>query len=184
MKAAILALLDPHRWAMVSAPVTRSRVAAPDDHTLHPNRAMATKTPRLGRPTRWALALAALGIAGVLATARGLEPDPRGYGTHVRLGLPPCQFCAVTGYRCPSCGMTTAFACVVRGRLGAAWRANPAGSLLAPLCAVLVPWLLAVAIGGRPWGFRTLDGPLTVLVVAAVAVSLVAWTVRLLLGGR
>ena len=169
---------------MVSAPVTRSGVAAADDHTADPNRAMATETARLGRPTRWALALAALGTAGVLATARGLEPDPRGYGTHVRLGLPPCQFFAVTGYRCPACGMTTAFACVVRGRLGAAWRANPAGSLLGPLCAVLVPWLLVTAILGKPWGFRTLDGPLTVLVVAAVALSLVAWTVRLLLGGR
>jgi Protein of unknown function (DUF2752) len=145
---------------------------------------MATANPRLGRPTRWALALAALGAVGVLATARRLEPDPRGYGTHVRLGLPPCQFLAVTGYRCPSCGMTTAFACAVRGRLGAAWRANPAGSLLAPFCAVLVPWLLAAAIAGRPWGSRTLEGPLTVLVVATVALSLVAWTVRLLLGGR
>jgi hypothetical protein len=169
---------------MVSAPVTRSRVAAADDRIPDPNRTMATATPRLGRPTRWALAVAALGAVGVLATARALEPDPRGYGTHVRLGLPPCQFFAVTGYRCPSCGMTTAFACVVRGRLGAAWRANPAGSLLAPLCALLVPWLLAAAIGGKPWGFRTLDRPLTVFVVAAVALSLVAWTVRLLLGGR
>jgi Protein of unknown function (DUF2752) len=145
---------------------------------------MATANPRLGRPTRWALALAALAVAGVLATARRLEPDARGYGTHVRLGLPPCSFRAVTGYRCPSCGMTTAFACAVRGRLGAAWRANPAGSLLAPTCALLVPWLLAAAIAGRPWGFRTPEGPLTVLVVATVALSLVAWTVRLLLGGR
>jgi hypothetical protein len=170
---------------MVSAPVTRSRVAAAaDDRTSNPNRAMAPATPRLGRPTRWTLVLAALGAVGILVTARWLEPDPRGYGTHVRLGLPPCQFLAVTGSRCPSCGMTTAFACVVRGLLGAAWRANPAGSLLAPLCAVLVPWLLAAALGGKPWGFRTLDVPLTVLVVAAVALSLVAWTVRLLLGGR
>jgi hypothetical protein len=156
----------------------------PDDHTPDPDRVMATPNPRLRPPTRWALAVGALAVAGVLATARRLEPDPRGYGTHVRLGLPPCSFLAVTGTRCPSCGMTTAFACAVRGRLGAAWRANPAGTLLAPSCALLVPWLLAAAIAGRPWGFRTLDLPLTVLVVATVALSLLAWTVRLLLGGR
>lgn len=145
---------------------------------------MATPHPKLGRTTRWALAFGALGVVGVLATACWLEPDPRGYGTHVRLGLPPCGFFAVTGYRCPSCGMTTAFACAVRGRLGASWRANPTGSLLVPSFAVLVPWLLAAAIAGRPWAFRTLEGPLTVLVVATVALSLLAWTVRLLLGGR
>ena len=145
---------------------------------------MATPLPSLDRPTRWALALGAVGVAGVLATAGWLEPDPRGYGTHLRLGLPPCAFLVMTGCRCPSCGMTTAFSCTMRGRFHAAWRANPAGSLLASSCAVLVPWMLAAAVGGRPWGFRTLEKPLTVVGVAAVALSLVAWTVRLLLGGR
>ena len=62
-----------------------------------------------------------------------------------------------------------------------AWRANPAGSLLAPTCAALIPWLLVSAALGRPWGCRSLDRPLTLLVVATVALSLLAWTFRLLL---
>jgi len=143
---------------------------------------MATPSTPLGPRTRWALTAAALGLAALLGLARRLEPDPRGYGTHRQLGLPPCAFLAATGRPCPSCGMTTAFAWFARGRPLRAWRANPAGSLLAPACAGLIPWLLAAAAWGRPRGSRTIDTPLTVMVVATVAVCLLAWTVRLVLG--
>ena len=40
------------------------------------------------------------------------------------------MFFQVTGYRCPSCGMTTAFAWFVRGQFDRSWQANPVGSLL------------------------------------------------------
>jgi hypothetical protein len=129
------------------------------------------------------LAALALALVAVLATAGRLRPDPRGYGTHEQLGLYPCAFFAVTGYRCPSCGMTTAFAWGVRGRLDRAWVANPAGAFLAPACAALIPWLLACAASGRPrWGARSVDGPLVSIVVAAVALGLGAWTFRMILG--
>src|SRR5215213_9507823 len=121
---------------------------------------------RLGHPTRSVLVVLALGLAAVLAVACWLEPDPRGFGTHTQLGLAPCAFSIMTGQRCPACGMTTAFAWFVRGRLDRSWRANPAGSLLAPACAAMIPWLLAGAAWGRPVGFRTLEQPLIGLVVA------------------
>ena len=136
----------------------------------------------LGWPTRRALVLAALGLVGVLGVARQLEPDPRGFGTHTQLGLAPCAFALVTGHPCPTCGMTTSFAWFARGRFDRSWRANPAGSVLALTCVALVPWLLAGAARGRPPGFRSLDRPLIGLVVATVALSLVSWTLRLLLG--
>lgn len=136
---------------------------------------------RLSQRTRLVLAVAALGLAGILGLAGWLKPDPRGYGTHTQLGLAPCAFARLTGYPCPTCGMTTAFAWSVRGRFGAAWRANPAGSLLAPTCAAGIPWLLTSAVLGRPWGCRSLDRPLALLVVAIVGFSLLAWTIRLLL---
>jgi hypothetical protein len=136
----------------------------------------------LGWPTRRALVLAALGLVGVLGVARQLEPDPRGFGTHTQLGLAPCAFALVTGHPCPTCGMTTSFAWFARGRFDRSWRANPAGSLLALTCVALVPWLLAGAARGRPPGFRSLDRPLVGLVVATVALSLVSWTLRLILG--
>jgi hypothetical protein len=148
-------------------------------------RAMMTSVGRLSRTTRWILVAGALGLLALLATARLLRPDPRGYGTHTQLGLLPCGFQATTGYPCPSCGMTTALAWATRGRLDRAWRANPAGCLLAPIFALTVVWLLASAASGRPrWGARSVDGPVIVLVVASVATSLLAWTLRLLFLGR
>jgi hypothetical protein len=126
--------------------------------------------------------VAALGLAAVLVVARRLEPDPRGYGTHTQLGLYPCMFFKVTGQPCPSCGMTTAFAWFVRGRFDRSWQANPVGSLLALTCVLLIPWLVAGAVRGRPVGCRSLEIPLIGLVVAAVALSLLSWTIRLLLG--
>ncbi len=135
-----------------------------------------------GWPARWALALAALGMVGVLGVARWLEPDPRGFGTHTQLGLAPCAFALVTGHRCPTCGMTTSFAWFTRGRFDRSWWANPAGSLLAPTCVALVPWLLAGAARGRPLGFRSLEQPLIGLVVATMALCLVSWIIRLILG--
>jgi hypothetical protein len=143
---------------------------------------MATPSPPLRPRTRWALVAAACGLVVLLGVARWLEPDSRGFGTHRQLGLPPCAFLATTGYPCPSCGMTTAFAWFARGRPDRAWRANPAGSLLAPTCLGLIPWLLASAASGRARGCRTIETPLTVLVAATVAVALVAWTVRLGIG--
>ncbi|WZO96520.1 DUF2752 domain-containing protein [Isosphaeraceae bacterium EP7] len=134
----------------------------------------------LGGWCRGALAAAALGLIAVLAVARLVEPDPRGYGTHERLGLSPCAFLTLTGKPCPSCGMTTSFAWFARGRLDRAFSANAAGVLLAPTCLVIVPWLLASALRGRPWGTRTVAEPLVRLVVAIAAISLLAWTIRIL----
>src|SRR5262249_5228161 len=98
-----------------------------------------------GRGARFGFVLAALGLLAGLGTARGLEPDPGGYGTHRQLGLPPCAFLGLTGHRCPTCGMTTAFAWAVRGRIGASWQANPAGCLLAACSVVAAPWFVAGA---------------------------------------
>jgi hypothetical protein len=95
--------------------------------------------------------------------------------------MPPCAFKVVTGTPCPTCGMTTSFAWFARGRLGRSWRANPAGSLLAPACLLMIPWLLAGAARGRPVVFRSVEGPVLAVVAGAVALSLVFWMIRLVL---
>ena len=135
---------------------------------------------RLGRRPRAVVASFAAAIVGVLVTARCLSPDPRGFGTHTQLGLGDCSFLALMKKPCPSCGMTTAFAWSMRGRSEMAWRANPAGSVLAPACVLIVPWLLAVAVTGRPRPFRTVEGPLVGVVLVGVGISLASWAVRLL----
>jgi Uma2 family endonuclease len=161
-----------HRWADPSPLGERNGM-----------RGVAASGGRLGTAMRRVSLAAAAGILGVLATAALLRPDPRGHGTHTQMGLPPCAFFRLTGDRCPACGMTTAFAWTVRGRVDRAWYANPAGALLAMACPVVALWLIHSAASGRPrWGARSIDGPLIALVVAAVAVGLGAWTLRMIQG--
>jgi hypothetical protein len=103
---------------------------------------MEVRVTRVRAPWAERLTVALLSAAAilVLALAAWVEPDPRGYGTHERLGLPPCGLMAVTGVPCPSCGLTTSFAHAVRLHPLAAARAQPLGLLL-----VLVAFLCALA---------------------------------------
>jgi hypothetical protein len=122
----------------------------------------------------------ACGLGGLLLVAGMLEPDPRGFGTHTQLGLNPCAFAAVTGRLCPTCGMTTAFAWFVRGRLDRSWWANPAGLVLAIAIIPITGWLVASAAVGRPVGFNTLFDPVVRFVALVVVVSLGIWLIRLI----
>lgn len=73
---------------------------------------------------------------GVLVVAAMLQPDAEGYGTHTQLGMQPCASLAATGFPCPTCGMTTAFAHAADGNLVAAFATQPAGAALALLAAI------------------------------------------------
>ncbi|RUL81614.1 DUF2752 domain-containing protein [Tautonia sociabilis] len=134
--------------------------------------------PRLGPRTRAALVLAAVALAAPLGLARLLEPDPRGFGTHQRLGLPPRGARLATAAACPSCGMTTSLALATRGQLAACWRAHPAGPLLAPATAAMAGWLLSCAASGRPRGSRSVAGPIAGAAVLASAATRAAWWLR------
>ena len=111
--------------------------------------------PLVGCPlTRgWRLALAGWGLflVGGFLFAATIEPDPRGYGTHQRLGLPPCSLRLIFDVPCPSCGGTTCFTLFVRGRWAEALAANAAAFGLALFSAVLIPWSLCSAALGRTW---------------------------------
>src|SRR5688572_24322979 len=65
--------------------------------------------------------------SAVVVVAALLTPAPIGHGTHTQLGLPPCGFLLFTGYPCAGCGLTTAFAHMVRLEVVAAAHANPFG---------------------------------------------------------
>src|SRR5262249_5523286 len=131
-------------------------------------------------PTRCGLLVAAAGWAGLLGLARRLEPDPRGFGTHTQLGLRPCAFAVMTGRLCPTCGMTTAFAWFMRGRIDHSWQANPAGCVLALLSVPVIVWLIGSAARNEPVGFSTLSGPLTGLLMAGFVLCFAFWLVRLI----
>lgn len=117
-------------------------------------------------------------VAG-FTLAYQLEPDTRGYGTHQRLGLPPCTFRFLLGIPCPSCGMTTSFAHFVRGEFVSSLQANWVGTIMATVSALAIPWgIISLAIG-RAW--KTRDPVLAGLIVMSVfcGLSLVNWLIML-----
>jgi Protein of unknown function (DUF2752) len=110
------------------------------------------------------------------------EGQPRRLETHLQLGLPPCTFRILTGVPCPSCGMTTSFALLVRGDVANSMRANAVGTLLAAFGMVLVPWSLASVYKGRLLIIRSLEKALTWSVVVFVTLMLLRWVIVLVAG--
>lgn len=133
---------------------------------------------------RAAWVLGGVTCMSLLITAISLEPDAKGHGTHQQLGLPPCSFQVIFGMRCPACGMTTAWANMVRGRVGAALQANLGGTMLALLAMSWGPWWLVSGICGF-WIGRPLSERVAVATcLAVVSVTLVDWACRVLIVGR
>lgn len=120
--------------------------------------------------------------SGVLAVAIYLRPDSRGFGTHQQLGFTPCAMVLTTGYPCPTCGMTTAFAHTVRGQWLRAIYAQPSGFVLALATiatAVGSAWVLAT---GRPVRTRVpVMGPVSLSTLLLVLLF-GGWGIKILLG--
>jgi hypothetical protein len=106
---------------------------------------------------RISLILIALLIGTVLGIARSLNPydengQPRRWGTHQQLGLPPCSFQRLTGWPCPSCGLTTSFSLLMHGDWRAALAVNPAGPVMVLLAVTMAGWFALAGISGRTLG--------------------------------
>ncbi len=81
---------------------------------------------------------------------RGLAPAllVGGLAALIVCGLPwSCPLLALTGYPCPSCGLTRAVRLGLRGDLAAATRMHPLWFLIVPACAALE--------AGEVWGYWT-----------------------------
>ena len=133
---------------------------------------------RVGRTGKVLLGLWCLFLIGGFLVAVSLSPDPRGYGTHQRLGFPPCSIRSLFGIPCPTCGMTTSFANFVRGRFVESVRANVAGFLLACVCAVQIPWCLASLRSGRMWRVSRPQSCLMWVLAGILGLSIVQWIAR------
>ncbi len=129
------------------------------DDSPAPRVTLRTGSHRLG-PLVWRDDTASRGVRGwaalmfgasasLLGIAVWLTPSPAGMGTHRQLGFPPCTMVAVTGFPCPTCGMTTAFAYTVRGRWLSAAAVQPAGFLLALATLLTAGLSLSVLLTGR-----------------------------------
>lgn len=156
---------------------------------VEPSRGGRLRVPRTGLMTRLGLLAVATVLAGVFAVAFWInpyEPDgtPRRMATHTQLGIPPCHFVLATGKPCPACGMTTSFALLVRGDVGASLRANWAGTLIALLWGATLVWAVAGGIKGRALFIPSGRGEmiLTLTVGVVLAVMLLRWAIVLLSG--
>jgi hypothetical protein len=138
---------------------------------------------RLRAWQRLVLVSVGAGLVGLFATAACLTPSDRGYGTHQGLGLPPCTIVQWYGMRCPSCGMTTAWAHMTRGDVVQAVQANAGGALLALAAAWIGPWMLASGVAGRWLGGPPRESVTIAVGLAVIVVTLIDWSIRLTWGG-
>ncbi len=140
---------------------------------------------RLRLYVRGCLVAIALGLVVVFGIAVCLDPYRGGKvwtdETHTQMGLPPCTFKVVTHVPCPSCGMTTAFALLVRGDIYNSMRANFAGTALAIMCLLYVPWALVCAVRGKLLWVVSLENTFVKLLVFFLALMLVRWVLLLIL---
>jgi Protein of unknown function (DUF2752) len=134
-----------------------------------------------GLSRRWRIvaALAGVGLLSLLVLASRLQPDARGFGTHEQLGLPSCTFFALFGKRCPACGMTTSWSYAARGQLSDALRAHVGGTLLAGAALLVTLWALSIAASGKRLAIEPRESMIVGLALAATALVLVEWLVRL-----
>lgn len=168
---------------MQSIPTTRQHAATPPvarPARVHPLGPLVRRT-RMINPTRGrvAAAIVMLGCATPLVISARLAPDPAGIGTHRQLGYPACTLLVVTGYPCPTCGMTTAFAHTVRGQWTAAFHAQPMGMLLAIAAMTGLLASLSVLLSGRGWTINWYRIRPTRVVLLIVLLSAAAWSYKI-----
>jgi hypothetical protein len=128
---------------------------------------------------RIALVSAGLLLAALLLTARMVEPAADGFGTHQKLGLPPCGFRFVFGRPCPSCGMTTSWSLLARGQLWLSAQANAGGMLLGLACIVAIPWMILSGLRGKWFLAAPALTPISAVGIAIVITTIVNWLIAL-----
>jgi putative effector of murein hydrolase LrgA (UPF0299 family) len=118
-------------------------------------------------------------VFGIAAWLRPYHKDgaPKTIETHRDLGLPPCSFYAVTRYPCPACGMTTSFALLMHGDLVNSLRANWAGTILAVLGLLFIPWSVASVFYRRTLFIRSVERTVTILMLSFMTMMLLRWGV-------
>jgi len=161
---------------------TRDIVPPPEMNYAEPPRVRRRRP--LGLWVRLALIAMALAWLCVFLVAWKLDPyrDGRVWleETHRQLGLPPCTFKHYTGLPCPSCGMTSSFALLVRGDVWHALQANAVGAGLALFGMVMLPWCLVSAWRGRWLWIRKMEPVFIRLTVFFVVVLFGRWVIVLL----
>lgn len=115
------------------------------------------------------------------AALQAQEDEVQRAGTHQQLGLPECNFKAMVGAPCPSCGMTTSFALLMHADVWNSLKANFAGTALCAFGLVFVPWAFASAFFGRFVFIRHLELVVFRLALIFLVVLFGRWIVVLIM---
>lgn len=151
--------------------------------TCHPLGPMVYRVaPRQPGRARLTAAVVLVGCMVLLSVAAWLTPAEIGVGSHQQLGFPPCSMLTLIGYPCPTCGMTTAFAYTVRGELGAAFSAQPAGFALALMTVIAASLSLSIVITGNVWAVNWYRVSPTRVMLGAVLLVLAGWGYKVVAG--
>jgi hypothetical protein len=129
--------------------------------------------------TRLGLSLIAIVLVMLLACARWLEPSTTGFGTHRQIGLPPCTTYALFGVKCPSCGMTTAWAFTTRLRFQEALNANMAGTFLCIQAIASVPYLVMMIFAKRDPLGRFFSAATVWGIIGSLVLAVALWGISL-----
>jgi len=178
-----------------TSPVVQTREAKPDTGS-QPEPPVAIARPatfrrdpiilwhRLDAPIfgrLYALLLASIAI-GILAVAAHVSPSRDHLGSHRQLGLPPCGFLATTGFPCPTCGMTTAYAFLIRGQVGEALYSSVFGVALAVATAAAALLALNCTVTGRYPNLNWYRVDAVKLVYAMALLLVLSWGGRIVVG--
>lgn len=133
-------------------------------------------------PTWQRIMLLGIGLGGIalFGIAWSLKPDPRGFGTHQQLGLPPCSFYFMFEIPCPSCGGTTSFSHFVRGEWVPSINANPAVFAVAMVTAAAIPWSLFCSWRGELYLIQQPSIFFTWILFAISLFATLVWVCRIL----
>lgn len=125
-----------------------------------------------------------IGVAGLvlfLAMALWIEPDPRGVGTHERLGLPPCKPMEWWNVPCPGCGVTTSLALLAHGHPWDSFTNQPFGFVMSVGLLAYGAWCVVGALRGRDLYETVQRLPLGRPVIVLTVVMVVSWAYKLAL---
>ena len=101
-------------------------------------------------PEHWViLGGAVLALVGLVLLGLLLEPDPRGFGTHEKLGMRPCMSMELWNVPCPGCGVTTSVTHAMRGDLLGSLRVQPFGLVVVFGVLAFLAWALTGHLRGR-----------------------------------
>ena len=163
------------------AHLNMARIIHSRDREPHPLGPLA-RYKRAADPLRSRLValLVLAGLATPMVVAAFLTPDPSGAGTHRQLGQPSCTMLVVTGYPCPTCGMTTAFAHAVRGEWIAGFHAQPFGWLLAVMLMFGTCLAAVSVVTGRTWVINWYRVPPIRLVFGMLLLYAAGWAYKII----